>query len=143
MEIYYVMGNKEKVMVLFVRLCKVIGNKGSYFQYLLLGLFFFYKKNELIQNYQEMFLIYVMQVDKIFNFVFLLCIEMELIDLLSKFDDVVLMNKCIDLLMSVLEYICYDDRYCYEYKIKVLKNFFQYKQNVVVEKYIVIFFVEV
>ncbi|EAW0727695.1 hypothetical protein RLP65_001529 [Salmonella enterica] len=136
MEIYYATGNKEKAMALSARLRKATGNKGSYFQYSLPGLLSFYKKNELTQNYQETLSTYVTQVDKIFNFAPSPRIEMELIDLLSKLDDVALMNKRIDLLMSAPEYTCYDDRYCYEYKIKALKNLFQHKQNAVAEKHI-------
>ncbi len=136
MEIYYATGNKEKAMALSARLRKATGNKGSYFQYSLPGLLSFYKKNELTQNYQETLSTCVTQVDKIFNFAPSPRIEMELIDLLSKLDDVALMNKRIDLLMSAPEYTCYDDRYCYEYKIKALKNLFQHKQNAVAEKHI-------
>ncbi|EDD4575087.1 hypothetical protein BTZ64_07135 [Salmonella enterica subsp. enterica serovar Kentucky] len=136
MEIYYATGNKEKAMALSARLRKATGNKGSYFQYSLSGLLSFYKKNELTQNYQETLSTYVTQVDKIFNFAPSPRIEMELIDLLSKLDDVALMNKRIDLLMSAPEYTCYDNRYCYEYKIKALKNLFQHKQNAVAEKHI-------
>ncbi|MGG7125857.1 hypothetical protein ACLM6H_24645, partial [Salmonella enterica subsp. enterica] len=73
---------------------------------------------------------------KIFNFAPSPRIEMDLIDLLSKLDDVALMNKRIDLLLSAPEYTCYDDRYCYEYKIKALKKLFQHKQNAVAEKHI-------
>ncbi|EJY2612955.1 hypothetical protein OFZ38_003700 [Salmonella enterica subsp. enterica serovar Kentucky] len=106
MEIYYATGNKEKAMALSARLRKATGNKGSYFQYSLSGLLSFYKKNELTQNYQETLSTYVTQVDKIFNFAPSPRIEMELIDLLSKLDDV------------------------------ALKNLFQHKQNAVAEKHI-------
>lgn len=135
-ELYYTTGNREKAMALSARLRKATGNKGSYFQYSLPGLLSFYKKNGLMQNYQETLSIYVAQVDKIFNFAPAPRIEMELIDLLSKLDDVALMNKHINLLMSAPEYTCYDDRYCYEYKIKSLNNLYQHQQNSVAEKHI-------
>lgn len=136
LNLYAFAGNKDKAIALSERLTKATGDSGSYYEQSLPGLLAFYKNNGLRLFYSVALSERIAQIDKAFAFEPKPLEELNLIRLLHSVGEKDLLEQRVEKLMTAPEYACYDNNYCYEYKIQALQYLYERKQDALADKFL-------
>lgn len=135
LNLYAFVGNKDKAIALSERLTKATGDSGSYYEQSLPGLLAFYKNNGLRLFYSVALSERIAQIDKAFAFEPKPLEELNLIRLLHSIGEKDLLEQRVEKLMTAPEYACYDNNYCYEYKMQALQYLYERKQDALADKF--------
>ncbi|WP_434663126.1 tetratricopeptide repeat protein [Klebsiella sp. MISC125] len=136
LNLYAFAGNKDKAIALSERLTKATGDSGSYYEHSLPGLLAFYKNNGLRLFYSVALSERIAQIDKAFAFEPKPLEELNLIRLLHSIGEKDLLEQRVEKLMTAPEYACYDNNYCYEYKMQALQYLYERKQDALADKFL-------
>ncbi|WP_404273131.1 hypothetical protein [Yersinia similis] len=134
--LYSFAGNKQQTLILSEQLLRAAGDKGTYYDLALSGIMAFYYANGFTEEYNALIATSIASTDKSFSFAPKPIEEIKLIRLLNATNETGLIKERIDKLMTSSEYACYDDRYCYEYKIESLNFLYLSKYDALADKYL-------
>ncbi|HGM5492057.1 TPA: hypothetical protein ACKP1B_003733 [Serratia fonticola] len=136
MNLYAFSGNKEKMLKTAQSVLKETGSKGYNYDSVLPDMLVFYKNNGLTNEYNTHLALNIAAIDKTFGFAPSFYEEEKLIRLLNELNESNLMGERLDKFINATEYACYNNRYCYAYKVDTLKYLYARKQEALAGKYL-------